>query len=210
MPLQWCGCFRGPWISFAMTDEFGSQKLLQWLVSHELTAYRSFLTYVLREWIIVILSKRCKPDNFESRNSLKPSFTNIWGFHSNFVEFEHFLESNSPGILAICETNLDYSTNSGNFSVSGYFLLTWKNFYTHMDGLAVCVKEGLSFAQDLLSPENFADSYLCFQLALLHTVFYLCFLYGSPFLSLKAVFVSISFNINETLLINPSDYVFVC
>ena len=79
-----------------------------------------------------------------------------------------------------------------------------------MDGLAVCVKEGLSFAQDLLSPENFADSYLCFQLALLHTVFYLCFLYGSPFLSLKAVFVSISFNINETLLINPSDYVFVC
>ena len=44
---------------------------------------------------MVILSKRCSPDNFEPRNSLKLSFTNIRGLCSNFVECNSFLESNS-------------------------------------------------------------------------------------------------------------------
>ena len=38
-----------------------------------------------------------------------------------------------------------------------------------MPGLVVYVKEGLPFAQDL-SLENYANSYLCFCLALLHLV----------------------------------------
>ena len=38
-----------------------------------------------------------------------------------------------------------------------------------MHGLAVHVKEGLPFAWDL-PLENSADSYLCFRLALLHSV----------------------------------------
>ena len=38
----WCGYFWGLWVSFVMTDDqWGSQKLLQQLVSHELTAYLS-------------------------------------------------------------------------------------------------------------------------------------------------------------------------
>ena len=57
---------------------------------------------------MVILSKGCKPDNSEPYNSLKRSFTNIQGLHSNFVECESFLESNSPDILALNETNLDH------------------------------------------------------------------------------------------------------
>ena len=72
---------------------------------------------------MAILSKGCKPDNFESHNSLKPNFTNIQGLHSNFVDCEFFLESNSPNILGLCETNLDDSIDSGNFSVRGYLLL---------------------------------------------------------------------------------------
>ena len=63
--------------------------------------------------------------------------------------------------------------------------------------------KGLPFARDL-SLENFADSYLCFWLALLHSVSYFFFLYQSPSLSLCTVFDSISFNIGELLLINPS------
>ena len=43
---------------------------------------------------MVILSKPYKPDNFESHNSLKRSFTNIQGLQSNFVDCESFLESN--------------------------------------------------------------------------------------------------------------------
>ena len=69
---------------------------------------------------MTILSKGCKPDNFESHNSLKFSFTNIRGLPSNFVDRESFFESNSPDVLVLCETNLDDSIVSGNFSVRGY------------------------------------------------------------------------------------------
>ena len=72
---------------------------------------------------MTILSKASKPDNFESHNSLKPSFKNIRGLRSNFVNCESFLESNSPDILPMCESNLDDSIYSGNFSVRGYLPL---------------------------------------------------------------------------------------
>ena len=70
-------------------------------------AYLSVFDLFLTQWIMVILSNGCKPDNFESQNSLKLRFTNIQGLSSNFVECESFLESNSPHILALYETNLD-------------------------------------------------------------------------------------------------------
>ena len=157
---------------------------------------------------MAILSKRCKPDNFEPHNSLKLSFTNIRGLRSNFVECESFLESNSPDILALCETNLDDSIDSGNFSVRGYLPLIRKDSSTHMHGLAVCFKERFLFARDL-SQENYADSYLCFQLALLQTLPYFFFLDQSPSSSSCTVFYSISSNIDEILSINPSANVFV-
>ena len=72
---------------------------------------------------MAILSKACKSDNFQSHNSLKLSFTNIRGLRSNFVDPESFLESHSPDILAVCETNLNDSIDSGNFSVKGYLPL---------------------------------------------------------------------------------------
>ena len=90
---------------------------------------------------MTILSKACKPDNFESHNSLKLSFTNIRSLRSNFVDCESFLESISPDILALCETNLDDSIDSGKFSVRGYLPLIRKDSSTHMHGLAVYVKE---------------------------------------------------------------------
>ena len=110
---------------------------------------------------MTILSKACKPDNFESHNSLKLCFTNICGLRSNFADCESFLESNSADILALCEPNLDDSIDSGNFSKRGYLPLIQKDSSTHMHGLTVYVKEGLPFAGNL-SLENFADSSLCF------------------------------------------------
>ena len=157
---------------------------------------------------MTILSKACKPDNFELHNSLKLSFTNIRGLRSNFVDCESFFESNSPDILALCETNLDDSIDSGNFSMRGYLPLIWKDSSTHIHGLAVYVKEGLPFARDL-SLVNSADSYLCFRLALLHSVSYFFFLYRSPSSALCTVFDSVSSNIDEVLSINPSASVFV-
>ena len=61
---------------------------------------------------MAILSKGCKPDSFESHNSPKISSTNIRGLRSNFIDCEYFLESNSPDILALCETNLNDSVDS--------------------------------------------------------------------------------------------------
>ena len=120
---------------------------------------------------MAILSKACKPDKFESHNSLKLSFMNIRALRSSFVDCKSFLKSHSPGILALCETNLDDSIDSGNFSVRGYLPLIRKDSGIHMHGLAVYVKEGLPFARDL-SLENSADSYLCFRITLLHSVSY--------------------------------------
>ena len=77
-----------------------------------------------------------------------------------------------------------------------------------MHGLTVLVKEGLPFARDV-PLQNSADSQLCFRLALLHSVSYFFFLYRSPSLSLCTVFDSISSNIDDVLLINPSANVFV-
>ena len=141
-------------------------------------------------------------------NSLKLSFLNIWGIHSNFVDCESFFESNSLGILALCETNLDDLIDSGNFSVRGCLPLIQKDSATHMLGLTVYMKERLPFAGDL-SQENSADSYFCFRLALLQSVSCFFFLYHSPSLSLCMAFDSISSNVDEVVSINPSANAFV-
>ena len=156
---------------------------------------------------MAILSKACKPDNFESHNSLKLSFTNIRGLCSNFVDCESFLESNSPDIIALCETNLDESIDSGNFSVTGYLPLIRNDSSTHMHGLAVYVKEGLLLHGTI-------SRKLCRFLLMFSTCFTsLSVLFLFPLSisssSLCTVFDSISSNIDEVLSINPSANVFV-
>ena len=133
-------------------------------------------------------------------------FTNIRDLRSSFVDCESALELNSPDVFALCETNLDDSVDSGNFYVTVYLSLIRKNSVTHMHGLAVYVKEGLPFAGDLSLEDC---RFLCFQLALLHSVSYFFFLYRSPSSALCTVFDSISSNIDEVLSINPSANVFV-
>ena len=144
---------------------------------------------------MAILSKACKPDNFELHNPLKLSFKNIRGLHSNFVDCESFLESNSPDILALCETNLEDSIDSGNFSVRGYLPLIRKDSSTHMHGFVVYVKEGLPFAQDL----SLEKSAIYFVNWLYFTQCLTFFLYQSTPSVLSTVFDSISSNIDEVL-----------
>ena len=78
---------------------------------------------------MAILWKGCKPDNFESHNSLKLSFRNIWGLCSNSVECESFLESNSFDILTLCETNLDDSIDFLKFICEGLSSFNPKRFF---------------------------------------------------------------------------------
>ena len=121
-------------------------------------------------------SKGCKPDNIELHNSLKLCFTNIGGLPSNFIECEFLLEWSSPDILALIEANLDDSVDSCNFFCKGHLRLIWKGSVTYIHGIAVYVKELLIFWLDL-SLENSADSYLCFWLALLHSLSSLFYVY---------------------------------
>ena len=71
---------------------------------------------------MAILSKGCKPDNFEP-HTLKVSFKDIRGIHLNFVECESFLESDSPDFLTLCETTLNDLIDFDNFSLRGYLPL---------------------------------------------------------------------------------------
>ena len=142
--------------------------------------------------------------HIHTHNSLKFSFTNIQGLHSNFVDCESFIEWNFPDILALCETNLDGSIGSGNFSVRGYLPLIRKDSSTHMHRLAVYVKKGLPFERELsLQILTCVFDWLYFSQCL--TSF---FPYRSPFSSLCTVFDSISSNIDEVLSINQSANVF--
>ena len=71
----------------------------------------------------------------------------------------------------------------------------------------ICMVSHFMLKKDFLldlSLENSADSYICFWLALLHSVSYFFFLYWSLSSSLCTVFHSISSNIDEVLSINPS------
>ena len=70
------------------------------------------------------------------------------------------------------------------------------------------VNERLPFSRDI-SLENSADSYLCFQQALLQSVSCFFFLYQSPFSTLYRVFKSLSTDMDEVLSSNPSANVFV-
>ena len=130
---------------------------------------------------------------FKLYKYLRPSFRFCWLWMFSWIK--------------LCRHSCSCSIDSGNFSVRGYLPLIPKDSSTHMHGLAVYAKERLPFASDL-SLKNSADSYLCFWLALLYSVSYFFFLYQSSS-SFCTVIDSISSNINEVLLINPSANVFV-
>ena len=71
---------------------------------------------------MAVSSKLRKPDNYESRISLKLSFTNIRSLRSNFVGSVSFLESIFPDIFTLWEANLEDWINSYNLFVGLIFL----------------------------------------------------------------------------------------
>ena len=79
-----------------------------------------------------------------------------------FVQILHIVNLFLNGALLtflFCQTNLDDSTESGNFPVRACLPLIQKDSTTNMHGLTVYVKEGLPFIGDL-SLENSADPYV--------------------------------------------------
>ena len=91
------------------------------------------------------MSTFCLCINPCSQTFVKLRFTHFQGLCSNLFPCEPFLESSSPDILDLCETNLEDPMGSSNFSVRGHLPLVQKDSLTHMFGLTVNRKEGLSF-----------------------------------------------------------------
>ena len=155
---------------------------------------------------MTILSKRRKPDIFESHDSLKLIFTNIRDLRSNFVERESFPESNSPNILALCETNLDDSID-WQFLCEGLLSFNPKGFfYSNTWSCSLC--EGrTSFCTWFLSRK------LCGFLLMFSTGF-TSFSILLPFPLIITLFVfmhrfdAILSNMDDLLLINPLAGVF--
>ena len=90
----------------------------------------------------------------------------------------------------------------------GYLPLIQKDSVTHMDDLAVYVKEGLSFAWNLFL-EKICGFSLMFLTGFTSLSALLLFLYGYFFSLLCMVFDSILSDIDEVLSISPSANVFV-
>ena len=94
---------------------------------NESVSFIRFCNYFFSVGFIIVISLIFlhEPDNFEPHSSLKLCLTNISSFLSNFVGCESFFESNSPDILALCETKFFNSIESSN-SPRLYLGLIWK------------------------------------------------------------------------------------
>ena len=93
----------------------------------------------------------------------------------------------------ITKLSLWFFLGCKSFSVSVYLPSIWKDSVTHTHCLAVYVKEGLLFPQEL-SLENSEDSYSCVRLALLHLVPYFFFLHWSTSSSFWTTFYAIRYS----------------
>ena len=102
----WWGYFWGPWVSFVLVD---SHKNLQGFVSQGLTAYLSVFNLLLTQWIMAILSKGFKPDNFEPHNSLNLALQVFEAFVRILLVVNLSLNPTLLTFLALHETNLDDS-----------------------------------------------------------------------------------------------------
>ena len=202
--FRWCGYFWDPWVSLVKTDKFSVRVIkFSWRYgvpwTHSLNLFLTYLNLMNYGHFIA-----CEPDNFELHNSLKLSFPNILGLCPNFVDCKSFLESNSPEILAVCETNLDKSIDSGNFWVRGYLPLIQK--------VLICMVLQLWRKEFLL--HGLISIKLCRLLLMFLTGFtshsvLLLFLLSITFFVCVQFSDSISSNIYEVLSINPSASVFL-
>ena len=144
--FRWCGYFQGPWVSFVVTDEFSVRvtKITSRIgVSWTQQPTVKFCNLFLTQWIMAILLKGCKPDNFQPRNSLKllRIFKNLFHFCQIWIFPWIKLSWHS------CSTwdKLEWLNWFWQFLCERLSSFNPKNSITHMYGLAVYVKEGLPF-----------------------------------------------------------------
>ena len=102
-----------------MKSQWESQKLLKgWCLMNSLSVFDLLLT----RWIMVILWKGCKPNNFKSHNSLKLRFMNIEG-----LIWDLFLENFADSYVFDW---LYFTQCLNSFSSVNHFWSLWTVFYS--------------------------------------------------------------------------------
>ena len=147
--------FWSPSVSFVKTDDFWVRVTKSYLqdwsfVNSQLTFL--FWTYIKFNELWPYYQNDGNQTVLNNINLKKLSFTNIWGLRLSFVEFESFLESNYPDILALLETYFNDSIDFGNFSVRGYLLLIQIYYVTHMHGLTIYVSSSRLHTSSYIFP----------------------------------------------------------
>ena len=119
---RWCKYYQGSSVSFVTTDEFTVKITKSTLWMGVSWAHRMPFCVKSLFWLneMAILSKVGKLDKLEPQNSLTLSFNNIRSLHFYLAGYESFLDSSSPDILSLCETNVEESIDFKNCSVRGY------------------------------------------------------------------------------------------
>ena len=109
---------------------------------------------------------------------LKLSFTNIMPFCLNFLDCESFLESISPDILALCETDLVCETNYVSqliLAMTLWWLPSFNLKENYLPLICSLCERGVSFFMELIFEKLY--EFVCFWLDLLYSVsnfFFFC------------------------------------
>ena len=134
------------------------------------------------KWLNDVICSKCVAKYFEKNGFvIKSCFLytkldchNDWikaEYSRHLFEFcwmESFRESNSPNSLAPCETNVDDSFDSGNFSLRGNLVLIWKDSVTHI----FIVLQFMWRKYFLLDGPYLWKTliFICFRMGLIHSV----------------------------------------
>ena len=136
-------------------------------------------------------------------NDFSICFANVRGLRGNFVSVESFIAENSPGVLALCETNLDPEISSSDFGVEGYLPVIRKDSSRHMHGLAVYIRSSLPLTR-ACAFESPLHSYMCFRMTQLASTTFLFFVYRSPSSHDCSILDDISVQMDKALMSCPS------
>ena len=118
--------------------------------------------------------------------------------------------TNSPSVMALCETGLDRSILEQDFTIPGYCPLISKPDHQHRKGhgLGVYIKEGFPCGRDLRY-EVTDSPYMCFRVALLHSTAFIFTLYR-PHGDGCSVIDHIADQVDKIFTDHPSASIHIC
>ena len=125
-------------MSFVMTDEFSVMvRKINSRIGFSWTHSLPFCFWPIFNSVnIAMLTKGYTPNKFESHNSLKLSFLNIWGLHWNFFNVNIFL--NETFLIFLLYVRQTWMTTLIMFLCQGLSPFNPKDCYLHAWSCSIC------------------------------------------------------------------------